>query len=248
MRRIVSALVVLTSCILGQAFEVASIHTRTDGSGEVWTIKPFRFDVSGSRFVVENFSLKDLITYAYDIKDYQLLGEPRWADIDRYDINAKADGDAALTRELARPMMQALLADRFQLKVRRGTKEMPVYALVVGKNGPKFKESAPDAESMLRLGSSGKGSVMTVTKGSMAQLAGQFSNKNGVDRPVVDKTGLSGGYDYKLEWGNDGAANADADVVSIFTAIQEQLGLRLEKTTAPIEVLMVDSAAKPSEN
>jgi uncharacterized protein (TIGR03435 family) len=218
------------------------------GSGEVWTVKPFRFDFSGPRLTIENFRLSDLITYAYDIKDYQLLDVPHWADIDRYDISAKAEGDAALTRDLARPMMQALLADRFQLKVHRGTKEMPVYTLVVAKNGPKFKEGAPEAQSMLRLGSVGKGVVMTVTKGSMAQLASQFSNRNGVDRPVIDKTGLAGGYDYKLEWGDYGAVNADADVVSIFTAIQEQLGLKLEKTTAPVEVLIVDSAAKPSEN
>lgn len=248
MSRILRILVATACCAAGQSFEVGSIHTRTDGSGEVWTIKPFRFDVSGSRLAVENFSLKDLITYAYDVKDYQLLGEPHWADIDRYDINAKAEGDAALTRDLARPMMQAMLADRFQLKVHHGTKEMPVYALVIAKGGPKFKESAPDAESILRLASPGKGAVMTVTKGSMAQLASQFSNRNGVDRPVLDKTGLTGGYDYKLEWGDYGAASADADVVSIFTAIQEQLGLKLEKTTAPIEVLIVDSAAKPSGN
>ncbi len=248
MTRILWILAAAGCCASGQSFEVASIHTRTDGSGEVWTIKPFRFDFSGSRLTIQNFRLSDLITYAYDIKDYQLLGEPHWADIDRYDISAKAEGVAVLTRELARPMMQALLADRFQLEVHHGTKEMPVYALVVGKNGPKFKESAPDAQSLLTLGSRGKGLVMTVTKGSMAQLANQFSNRNGVDRPVLDKTGLTGGYDYKLEWGDYGAANADADAVSIFTAIQEQLGLKLEKTTAPIEVLIVDSAAKPSEN
>ena len=125
---------------------------------------------------------------------------------------------------------------------------MPVYALVVAKNGPKFKESAPDAKSILTLSSPGKGAVMTVTKGGMAQLANQFSNRNGVDRPVIDKTGLSGGYDYKLAWGDYGAANADADVLSIFTAIQDQLGLKLEPAKAPIEVLIVDFAAKPSEN
>jgi uncharacterized protein (TIGR03435 family) len=248
MTRILSAAVVLASCAWGQSFEVASIHTRTDGTGEMWTLKPFRFEFSGPRLTIENFRLSDLITYAYDIKDYELLGEPHWADIDRYDVSTKAEGDAALTRDPARPMMQALLADRFQLKVHRETREMPVYALVVVKNGPKFKEGAPDAQSLLTLGSKGKGLVMTVTKGSMAQLASQFSKRNGVDRPVIDKTGLTGSYDYKLEWGDNGAVQADADVVSIFTAIQEQLGLKLEKTTAPIEVLIVDYAAKPSEN
>jgi uncharacterized protein (TIGR03435 family) len=248
MTRIISALVVVASWASAQSFEVASIHARADGTGEIWTLKPFRFEFSGPRLTIENFRLSDLITYAYDIKDYELLGEPHWADIDRYNVSAKAEGDAALTRDLAKPMMQALLADRFQLKIHRETKEMQVYALVVSKNGPKFKESAPDAESLLTLGSRGKGFVMTVTKGSMAQLIGQFSKRNSVDRPVIDKTGLTGAYDYKVEWGDYAAANADPDVVSIFTAIQDQLGLKLEKTTAAIEVLIVDFAAKPSEN
>jgi len=242
MTRILSA-VVLASCVWGQSFEVASIrpHAQNIAAG-------VGLRVSGSTLTSENMSLSNLITYAYDIKDFQVLGLPSWAESDRYDISAKAEGAGELTRDLARPMTQALLADRFQLKVRRGTKEMPVYALVVAKNGPKFKESGPDEQSLLRLESPGKGAVMTVTKGSMAQLANQFSNRNGVDRPVIDKTRLAGAYDYKLEWGDNTGAGADADVLSIFTAIQEQLGLKLEKTTSAIEVLIVDYAAKPSEN
>jgi uncharacterized protein (TIGR03435 family) len=246
MTRAISVLLVVTAATRGQSFEVASVRPHVQASGAAYSGVGLR--VSGSTLTAENNSLSNLITYAYDIKDYQVLGLPSWAESDRYDISAKAEGAGELTRDLARPMMQALLADRFQLKVHHGTKEMPVYALVVAKSGPKFKEGAPDAQSILRLGSAGKGVVMTVTKGSMAQLANQFSNRNGVDRPVLDKTGLTGGYDYKLEWGDNGAVNADADVVSIFTAIQDQLGLKLEKTTALIEVLIVDSAAKPSEN
>jgi uncharacterized protein (TIGR03435 family) len=82
----------------------------------------------------------------------------------------------------------------------------------------------------------------------MAQLAGQFSRRNGVDRPVIDKTGLTGMYDYKLQWGDDAAATPEADALSIFTAMQEQLGLKLEPAKAPIQVLVVDRADKPSEN
>jgi len=246
MTRIVLTMVVLTSCVCGQSFEVASIRPHVLPPGVLYGNVGLR--VSGSMLTAENMSLSNLITYGYDIKDYELLGQPSWADADRYDVSAKAEGEAALTRELAMPMMRALLADRFQVKVHREMKEMPVYALVVPKNGPKFKESAPEAQSLLTLGSKGKGLVMNVTKGGMAQLANQFSKRNGVDRPVLDKTGLSGGYDYKLEWGDYGAASADADVVSIFTAIQDQLGLKLEPTKAPVEVLIVDFAAKPSEN
>lgn len=248
MNRILFAVAVLTSSVWGQSFEVASIHTRTDGTGDIYTLKPFRFDLSGSRLAIENDRLIDLVTFAYDIKDYELFGEPRWADIDRYDITARAADNSVLTREVARPMMQALLAERFQLKVHREMKEIPVYALVVIKGGPKFKESPPEAQSLLTLGSKGKRAVMTVTKGGMAQLANQFSKRNGVDRPVIDRTQLTAGYDYKLEWGNDAAVGADGDVVSIFTAMQEQLGLKLEPTKAPVEVLIIDSASKPSEN
>jgi uncharacterized protein (TIGR03435 family) len=199
--------------------------------------------------MIENFRLGDLITYAYDIKDYELFGEPHWADIDRYNISAKGPDGSSLTRNVARPMMQALLADRFHLKLHTEMKEMAVYALVVAKGGPKFRESLPGAQQLLTLQSKGKAAMMlTVTRGDMAQLAGQFSKRNGVDRPTVDKTGLTGTYDYKLEWGDDTAAGADSGVTSVFTAFQEQLGLKLEPTKAPVEVLMVDHAEKPSEN
>jgi uncharacterized protein (TIGR03435 family) len=248
MARILWILLLAAGYALGQSFEVASIHTRTDGTGDVYTLKPFRFDLSGSRLTIENDRLIDLVTFAYDIKDYELFGEPHWADIDRYDITGRVAVNSVLTRELARPMMQALLADRFQLKVHREMREIPVYALIVVKGGPKFKESPPEAQSLLTLGSKGKGLVMTVTKGGMAQLANQFSKRNGVDRPVIDRTQLTAGYDYQLEWGNDAAVGADGDVVSIFTAMQEQLGLRLEPTKALVEVLVIDSASKPSEN
>jgi len=250
MRRLLWIVIAATCCALAadQIFEVASIRTRTDGTGDIWTIKPFRFDVSGPNVLIENFRLSDLITYAYDIQDYELFGEPRWADIDRYNISAKAGDGVTLNRDAARPLMRALLTDRFGLKAHAETKEMPVYALVVSKGGPKLKESAPGAEKRLTLQSKGKSALMTVSAGDMAQLAEQFSRRNKVDRPVVNRTGLAGTYDYKLEWGDDTAATADSGVVSVFTAFQEQLGLKLEPTTAPVRVLIVDHAEKPSGN
>ena len=250
MKRILAVLLAAACCVpaADQAFEVASIHTRTDGTGDIWTLKPFRFDFSGPRVIIENFRLKDLITYAYDIKDYELLGQPRWADIDRYNVSANAADGTVLTRELARPMMRALLADRFHLQVHTETQDMPVYAMVVAKGGPKLKDSASGEQKRLSLRSAGKTSVMTVTAGDMAQLALQFSKINKVDRPVIDKTGLTGSYDYKLEWGDDLSVTADSGVVSIFTAFQQQLGLKLEPARAAIQVLVVDRAEKPTEN
>ena len=232
----------------GQAFEVASIHTRTDGTGDTWTTRPFRFDFSGSKIFIENFRLIDLITYAYDLKDYELLGEPRWADIDRYDVTANSADGVSLTRDNARPMMRALLTDRFRLQVHTDMKDMPVYALVVAKGGPKLKESPPGTQRLFTLRSKGKSVLVTVTSGDMAQFTAQFSRHNSVDRPVIDKTGLTGTYDYKLEWGDDTAADADTRVPSIYTAVQEQLGLRLEPAKAPVRVLIIDRAEKPSEN
>jgi uncharacterized protein (TIGR03435 family) len=243
-------MIAATCCGLAadQTFEVASIHTRTDGTGDIWTSKPFRFEVSGPSLLIENFTLSALITYAYDVADYELFSEPRWADIDRYNVSAKAADGVTLTREAARPFMRALLTDRFSLKAHAEMKEIPVYALIVSKGGSRLKESAPGAQKRLTLQSTGKSALMTVTAGDMAQLAEQFSRRNKVDRPVVNRTGLAGTFDYKLEWGDDSAASADLGVVSVFTAFQEQLGLKLEPTMAQVQVLIIDHAEKPSEN
>ncbi|MBV9507005.1 MAG: TIGR03435 family protein [Acidobacteriia bacterium] len=248
MRPVIAILVATACCALAadQVFEVASIHTRTDSSGDVWTVKPFRFDFSGPNLLIENFRLVDLITFAYDIKDYELAGEPHWADIDRYNISAKAAEGVSLTPDAARPMMQALLSERFQLTVHTETKDMPVYSLVVAKDGPKFKKSALGTEKLLTLESKGKTNLITVTGGNMEQLIAEFSKRNGVDRPVIDRTGLSGNYNYRLEWGDD--LGTDAGVLSIFAAFQQQLGLRLEPKRASVHVLIVDHAEKPSAN
>jgi|SRR6185312_1450453 len=164
MRRIIEVVIVFAYCAsaAGQAFEAAAINTRTDGTGDIYTLNPFRFDFSGPR-----------LTY----------GEPRWADIDRYNISAKASAGASLNRAMARLMMRALLADRFHPKAHAEMKEMPVYTLVVARGGPKFKESPPGAERLLTLESGAKSAVLTVTAGHMAQLAAQFSKGGNVDRP-----------------------------------------------------------------
>jgi uncharacterized protein (TIGR03435 family) len=199
-------------------------------------------------------SLDNLITYAYDVKRYQLFSVPSWADSnnlggDRYDVSAKAEGDGTLTQEQAKVMLQNLLAERFHLRFHRDMREMPVYALVLDKNGHKLKQAAADAQIMMRFSGGPKGAEMTVTAGTMAQLVNQFSNANGVDRPVLDRTGLSGSYDFKLTWSPKlGATGDDSEAVSIFTALPEQLGLRLEPQRAPIATLVIDNAQKPTEN
>jgi uncharacterized protein (TIGR03435 family) len=248
MKRIVSALLVFTSFAFGQSFEVASIRLHKD------RVQTVGVSVSGQRLNAEAMSLDNLITYAYDLKSYQVSGVPGWADsknldCDRYDLSAKAEADGPLTQKQAKAMLQALLAERFHLRFHREMRDMPVYALVVAKGGPKLKEAVPDAQPMLRMSGGTKGAEMEVTGGSMAQLVNQFSNINGVDRPVLDKTGLTGKYDFKLTWAAGlNTPRDDSEAPSAYTALQDQLGLRLEPQRAPIEVLIVDNAEKPSEN
>jgi uncharacterized protein (TIGR03435 family) len=227
-------------------FEVASIRVHSsaadDRSGP---------PIAGNRLTLGG-NLYQLTMYAFDLKSYQISGGPSWAthpltDGDYYDISAKAEGAETLTQARARQLLQTLLADRFQLRLHREMKEMPVYALVVGKAGPKFKESAPDA----RGGMVGSVSLTTVTsrftKSPMESLVRVLSGA--ADRPVLDQTRLAGLYDYKLEFARDpAAAAAESSASSIFTAVQEQLGLKLEPQKGSIDVFVIDHAERPSEN
>jgi uncharacterized protein (TIGR03435 family) len=193
-------------------------------------------------------TLLDLITTAYGVRYDQISGGPNWVNSDHYDIAAKAEGEGTLTKEQVRQMLQTLLADRFQLKIHRETKDVPAYALVVGKNGHKLKESSADAPGHNFTRSGGAGSLhMEATRGTMEQLTRQLSGTAG--RPVVDKTGLTGYYAYTLDWiPADRPAEPDSDTPSMGTAVQQQLGLKLEPTKAPYEFLIIDRAEKPSEN
>ncbi len=235
-------LLAIAAIAAGQSpsFEVASIRPH---EGRVAFVSS---TISGPRIRVVAYGLTGLLMEAYDLKYYQLSGFPSWADSDRFDIDAKAEGDGTLSKVQFKQMLQTLLADRFRLKVHRETKEMPVYALVVGKNGPKLKQSVAEEPSLTMRAT--QGVEITVSKGSMEQLATQLSG-SGTDRPVLDKTGLTGTYDYKLSWTpeRDGVPS-DSSSVILPIAVQEQLGLKLESQKAPIEILVIDHAEKPSAN
>jgi uncharacterized protein (TIGR03435 family) len=224
------------------AFEVASIKAHPG---------PITFSkgplVSGASLTGTAITLLDLIADAYGLRYDQVSGGPNWLGSDHFDIVAKSAGEGPLARNQAMQMLQGLLADRFQLKAHREMKETAVYALVVGKNGSKLKESAPDEAGGFSVRGNGIEMQMQASKGTMDKLAYQLSLTAG--RPVLDRTGLSGHYTYKLDWlPANAAAPPDSDVPSIFTAVQEQLGLRLEATRAPIEILVIDRAERPSEN
>jgi uncharacterized protein (TIGR03435 family) len=228
------------------AFEVASIRVHSFASAD--RVGP---PIAGNRGTFGG-NLKQLIIYAWDLKVYQLSGGPAWVtnpstDTDYYDINAKAEGDEPLTESRARQLLQTLLADRFQLRVHRESKEMPVYALVIGKAGPKLKDSAPDATTGMRASVTLATVTSTFTKSPMSSLVRVLSSA--ADRPVLDQTGLTGSYDYKIEFARDpAAAVAESSAASLFTAVQEQLGLKLEPRKASIETLVIDHAERPSDN
>jgi uncharacterized protein (TIGR03435 family) len=250
---------VLSACVL--AFLPRSPAQSQNGispSFEVASIRPHNtpvttvgISVSGSRVTVVAYGLLGLLMDAYKLEPYQIIGGPKWMDSDRFDIAAKAEGDGAPAPAQVGQMLQSLLADRFHLQVHRGTRELPLYVLVVGRAGSKMRASDTDAAPSFSMRSSGGLTDIRVSKGTMEQLAKQLSSA-GAGRPVLDRSGLRGSYDFELRWSPDLSAAPNVSEASrtpsLFTAIQEQLGLRLEATKGPVQVLVIDHVEKPSEN
>ncbi|HEV8146915.1 MAG TPA: M56 and DUF3738 domain-containing protein [Bryobacteraceae bacterium] len=215
-----------------------------------------------------NVTLKELIANAYNIvcgkfcDDERISGGPKWIYSDRFDVVTKGPQlpqPGRATREQIRQCVQALLADRFKLVIRRETREMQVYHLVVAKKGSRLKEYTGDDQNG-GIGGNRPGQLI----GERTSLYGLVANLTGMlGRPVIDRTGLTGRYDFKLEWtpemlpdrkGPDGTGEkvgASAPGISdpsIFTALQEQLGLKLESQKGPVEVVIIERAEKPAAN
>jgi uncharacterized protein (TIGR03435 family) len=203
------------------------------------------------------------------INQNQVIGEPSWSTTDGFDIEAKvAAADlptmAKMTFEQRRTMFQQILADRFKLVAHHEMRELPIYELIIGKSGSKLKESVPDdpaSTTPRRKGMMFGPGKVTATDGSLSMFITALSRQLG--RIIVDKTGLTGNYDFTLEWTPDeggppqskpqdgstpSAANAPDPGASVFTAIQEQLGLKLESTKGPVDVVVIDHIEKPTEN
>ncbi len=227
------------SRVAPRSFDVASVKAnQTGGESRRAGSSP------GGVFTATNVTLKLLISRAYGVAEGQIEGGPGWIDTETYDISAKADTPLEMSREEVRPCLQALLAERFGLRIHRGTKQGSVLSLVVAKNGPKFKEHAGGGLSGIGASSDSGKAAITGTKATMARLAEYLSGQAG--RPVIDHTGLKGEYDFRVEWVLDQASALIGP--SIFTAMTEQLGLKLEATKGPIEKIMVDQAKRPSAN
>ena len=252
-------------------FEVASVkpNTAVDAGGSISGPTP-------GRYTITNVPLRFIILDAYQLRDHQLIDAPDWTFSSAYDISAKYPEGSSPTPQEIRVMMQSLLTDRFGLKIRRERRELPSYDLVFARNdkalGPQLTRSDVDCEKWLadkkpQLGAGGPSPVMpaglrpacmllatrTYMSGgtrTIAQLAVALQSM--ARRPVIDRTGLMGTFNIDLRW--DGAETGakpetvSVDATSIFTAVQEQLGLKLEPGRSPFDVVVIESVERPTPN
>jgi uncharacterized protein (TIGR03435 family) len=239
-------------------------------SFEVATVRPSKpgrwgqdLDQSGDRLTVQNYTVRRLIREAYGLKsDSQIIGGPGWIDDRRFDIIAKVDDAEAarmskMTGEQSDKewalMLQSLLADRFQLRVTREERTLPVYALIVARSGPKIKR-APEHRADSQDGDPGieiDWSELTARAASMEAFADSLTSLRDLSsRVVLNRTGLVGDYDFKLDWARDrgDGASQDSPYPALFEALPEQLGLRLKAERAAVEVVIVEAAKAPTGN
>ena len=252
-------------------FEVASVKPNTSGNGMTMIPPPV-----GGRFSATNARIRMLVSLAYNVRNFQISGGPAWLDTDGFDIAAKA-ADPKVTIDGLRPMLQSLLEDRFQLKVRRETKEVPVYALTLPKGSSKLPEAKEGGCQEMTPGKPlppptpgqfpptpcggffmGPGHLEG-GKISMTQLANALTNILG--RPVIDRTEFKGTFDAKLDFTPEGTAfrggpvpeglpapKFDTNAPNIFTALQDSFGVKLESTKGPQDTIYIEHVEKPSEN
>lgn len=233
------------------AFEVATIKpSPPDRPGKLYTVK-------GRQVLTVNTTVDDLITFAYGLHARQITGGPNWIESEKYDVTGQPAAQGLPSVAQMREMIQQLLADRFKLTFHRDKKELPVYAITVANGGPKMTKNETNPNGLPGLLFRGLG-VLPATNATMGDLAGVMQGAV-LDRPVIDKTGLAGRYDFMLTWTPDETQFAsmgvrvpppspDATAPGLFTAFQEQLGLKLESSKAPVDVIVIDRIEKPSEN
>ena len=249
-----------------QTFDVASVRRNLNANGQGSGLTAPQ---PGGRFVAIGATLRRLVADAHD--GLQVVGGPAWVDADRFDVNARAEGEPPPAAIMG--MLRSLLADRFQLRVHPETREVAVYALTMAradrKPGPQLRESDevcareariffpgaapgfPPACGDFRLGAR----MLTARGMTMSALARVLGSRAG--RPVLDRTGLDTAYDLEIDWSSDlglrqappgsaGAGELTPEGLSLFTALQEQLGLRLEATRGPVPVVVIDRVEPPT--
>jgi uncharacterized protein (TIGR03435 family) len=261
--------VVIAAILPASAIEAQSVRPEFDVS----SVKPnkanccFSGGANNGQAGAKDSTVKALISLAYKVQEFQIVGGPGWIGSERFDVEGRTE-DKTADPDRLRMMLRSLLEDRFKLKLHMETRQVPVYALVVAKGGPKIKlaadQTSPDVNGPSPKGAGPNHGAIRFGPGSMAGNAVNFSLlvrflSQRLDRPVVDRTGLSGRYDFLLQWtpevgetkldpGGNPLPVGDPTGPSIFSAIQEQLGLRLESTKGPVEVLVIDSVEMPDQN
>lgn len=251
----VAAVIIVTAGLcLGQvqdhpaqlAFEVATIKPSDPGLTN-GGIKPLP---GGDGYMAQNVSVRLMISLMYQVPMRQITGGPAWLDTDRYDVEAKADH--AYSKEELHAMFRSLLEDRFKLKLREDTREGPVYALSVDQAGPKMKinENPQDYQIPITFGRDNSVVGSRVSMRYICWWLGQQLQRDG--RPVVDKTGLGKNYDFTLTFAPERPPEAAQEnlqnLPSLFEALKEQLGLRLDPEKGPVEYYVVDRVERPSDN
>jgi uncharacterized protein (TIGR03435 family) len=230
-----------------QTFDVATIKPQSAGDRAFFVRPP-----SNGRFTAVGATAKLLLMLAYDVQESRIVGGPPWLATAKWNIEAKTDDERRTSTADTQRMLQNLLVERFSLRVHRETAELPVYALAIARSGPKFKVSERERTNVRVTGKS-----IDIDRGNIAALTQVLASALG--RPVVDRTGLTEFYDLSVEWddapvpdggvfGTRGAPPPAYERGSVFTALQEQLGLRLEPVRAPVEVIVIDRLETPSVN
>jgi uncharacterized protein (TIGR03435 family) len=220
---------------------------------EVSTVKPSDpntpgalITVRGRHFVTINTNVSDLIRFAYGLHPKQVEGAPTWLQQEKFDLDALADRDGAISDAQMREMTRAILADRFHLRFHREKKELPVYALTVAKGGPKMTKTKLGPEDNTDF--YGPRGELIVRNATMQAFATGLS-RGLMDRPVDDQTGLADRYDFVLKWTPDDSPASDPGAPpGFYTALQEELGLKLAPAKGSVEVLVIDGVTRPSTN
>ena len=265
--RLLQVVLIAAACATASAqgrFEVASVRPSEDTSPNA-----MRWSYANGRLTALNVSLRMLISAAYSVPqrallDSQIVGAPSWFSSDRFDIVANAPAVDAASLEV---MLRQLLEDRFRLKAHTETRLRPVYDLTLaskdGTLGPNMRRNTSDcaavaatSQTVPQCGGTVSPGTLKTSGASMAQIVGGLQRLPNVDRIIIDRTGLTGAFDVDLAWmperpgAADGsnASRADLGGPSLFTALREQLGLRLEPATGPVSILVIDSVSRPTAN
>jgi uncharacterized protein (TIGR03435 family) len=242
--------VVLYSLVFAQSFEVATIKPAADEPGRFFKMQ------GAHQFYAKGHTVRSLIGAAYNLNPRQISGGPEWAESERFDILAATPGDTRPNFDQQMAMLRKLLTERFKLTFHHEQKDLPHYALSVAKGGPKLKESESPADALPELTNVVFPDHLRLpAKSATIPQFVAMMQRAVMDRPVVDKTGLTGRYDFVLEWAADETQfggqvphPSDSSYASLFRALQDQLGLRMDPGKGPVEIMVIDKVERPGEN